>query len=80
MVLGLRFPKCHEVPLPRASGLGSLTRYCPIIKLRVLLETDGSDAVLEKIDLASAIGLGRVTKEVIDNVQKHNPMLRVHIS
>ena len=31
---------------------------------RVLLETDGSDAVLEKINLASAIGHGRVMKEV----------------
>ena len=30
---------------------------------RVLLETEGSDAVLEKIDLASAIGHGRVMKE-----------------
>ena len=31
---------------------------------RVLLETEGSDAVLEKIDLAGAIGHGRVMKEV----------------
>ena len=31
---------------------------------RVLLETEGSDAVLEKINLASSISHGRVTKEV----------------
>ena len=31
---------------------------------RVLLETEGSDAVLEKINLARAIGHGRVMKEV----------------
>jgi len=32
--------------------------------MRVLLETEGSDAVIEKIDLASAISNGRVMKEV----------------
>ena len=34
------------------------------VDFRVLLETEGSDAVLEKINLASSISHGRVTKEV----------------
>ena len=34
------------------------------LDFRVLLETEGSDAVLEKINLASSISHGRVTKEV----------------
>ena len=37
---------------------------------RVLLETEGSDAVLEKIDLARAIGHGRVMKEVAASQNK----------
>ena len=39
-------------------------RFIVDTSCRVLLETEGSDAVLEKIDLAGAIGHGRVMKEV----------------
>ena len=40
------------------------SKKTPNLDCRVLLETEGSDAVLEKINLASSISHGRVTKEV----------------